>query len=96
MTQMEVRYERNPNFVFRRIVDEAVLVPIQQEVVDMDCIYTLNPVGALIWERLEEGATLAELETAVLGRFDAEPEAVTADLAEFLAELETAGAVRRL
>ena len=95
MTQMEVRYERNPNFVFRRIVDEAVLVPIQQEVVDMDCIYTLNPVGALIWEKLEEGATLAELEAAVLGGFDAEPKAVTADLAEFLAELEAAGEVRR-
>ena len=96
MAQKEVRYERNPNFVFRRIVDEAVLVPIQQDVVDMDCIYTLNPVGALIWEKLEEGATLAELEAAVLSGFDAEPEVVTADLAEFLTELETAGAVRRL
>ena len=96
MTQMEVRYERNPNFVFRRIVDEAVLVPIQQDVVDMDCIYTLNAVGALIWEKLGGGATLAELEAAVLGGFDAEPEAVTGDLADFLAQLETAGAVRRL
>ena len=96
MTQTEVRYERNPNFIFRRIVDEAVLVPIQQDVVDMDCIYTLNPVGALIWEKLDGGATLTELQDAVVDGFDAEPGAVAADLVEFLAELETAGAVRRI
>jgi len=96
LTQTEVRYERNPDFVFRRIVDEAVLVPIHQDVADMDCIYTLNPVGALIWEKLDPVATLAELQTAVVDEFAAEPEVVARDLFEFLAELEAAGAVRRV
>ncbi len=51
MTQQEARYERNPDFIFRKIVDEMVLVPIHQDVADMDCIYTLNSVGASIWEQ---------------------------------------------
>lgn len=95
MIQTEIRYERNPDFIFRRIVDEAMLVPIQQDVADMDCIYTLNPVGVLIWEKLDGGATLAELQAAVVDHFAAEPQAVAADLVEFLAELEAAGAVHR-
>lgn len=89
----QVRYVRNPDFVFRTIVDEAVLVPIRREVAEMDCIYTLNPVAAWIWQSLGEGATLHELESAVLQRFDAEPEAVAADVVRFVAELEAAGAV---
>jgi hypothetical protein len=87
---------RNRDFVFRTIVDEAVLVPIRRDVAEMDCIYTLNPVAAWIWQSLGEGATLPELESAVLQRFDAEPEAVAADVVRFVAELEAAGAVVRM
>ncbi|MFN2291800.1 MAG: PqqD family protein [Anaerolineae bacterium] len=96
MTQDEIRYERNPDYIFRRIVDELVLVPIRQDVADMDCIYTMNPVGALIWERLEGGATLAALQAAVVDQFAADPQVVAEDLLEFLAELEAAGAVWRV
>lgn len=92
----QVRYVRNRDFVFRTIVDEAVLVPIRRDVAEMDCIYTLNPVAAWIWQSLGEGATLPELESAVLQRFDAEPEAVAADVVRFVAELEAAGAVVRV
>ena len=96
LTQDEIRYERNPDYIFRRIVDELVLVPIRQDVADMDCIYTMNPVGALIWERLEGGATLAALQAAVVDQFAADPQVVAEDLLEFLAELEAAGAVWRV
>ena len=96
MTNSPVRYQRNPDFIFRKIVDELVLVPVKQNVADMDAIYTMNPVGASIWEKLEGEPTLAELQAAVLGEFDAEAEVVAADLLEFLAALEAAGAVRRV
>lgn len=94
--QEEARYERNPEFIFRRIVDELLLVPVHQEVADMDCMYTLNPVGAFIWQQLEQPATLAELQTAVEDTYDADPKALAADLIEFVQGLESAGAVRRI
>ena len=62
----------------------------------MDCIYTFNPVGALIWETLNGGTTLVALEQAIVEMFDADPQVVAADLREFLAELESAGAVRKV
>ena len=96
MTQKETRYKRNPDYIFRRIVDEMVLVPIRQDVADMDCVYTMNPVGALIWEELDGGATSAELQAAVVDQFAADPKVVAADLIEFLTQLEAAGAVQRV
>ncbi|MHB1318034.1 MAG: PqqD family protein [Anaerolineae bacterium] len=96
MAQESARYRRNPDYIFRKIVDELVLVPITQNVADMDAIYTMNPVGASIWEKLESEPTLGELQEAILGEFDADPEVVAADLVEFLAELEAAGAVRKV
>lgn len=94
--QEEARYERNPDYIFRKVVDELVLVPIHQDVADMDCIYTMNPVGAFVWERLDQPATRAELQTAMLGEYDAEPRAVAADLESFLREMVAIGALREV
>ena len=96
MAGEDVQYERNPDFIYRRVVDELVLVPVRQEVADMDCIYTMNAMGAFIWERLERPATLADLQTAVGEVYAADPEVVAADVLEFIQELESAGAVRRV
>jgi hypothetical protein len=96
LAQAETRYERNPDYIFRKIVDELVLVPIYQDVADMDCIYTLNAVGAFLWERLAQPATQAELQAALLVEYDAEPEVVAADLEDFLREMTAIGAVRKV
>ena len=95
MTQA-TRYQRNPDYIFRKIVDELVLVPIRQDVADMDCIYTLNGVGAFIWERIDGQATPADLQSAVVKEYAAEPETVAEDVNAFLAELAAIGAIRRV
>lgn len=92
----EPKYTRNPDFIYRKIVDESVLVPIHQDVADMDCIYTLNGMGAFLWERLAEPATRAELQAAVLDEYDADPAIVAEDLGRFLGEMTTIGALREV
>lgn len=93
---IETRYERNPDFIYRKIVDESVLVPIHNNVADMDCIYTLNGMGAFLWERLAQPATRADLEAAVLTEYDANLEVLVADLENFLVEMTTIGALRKV
>lgn len=92
--QAETRYVRNEDYIFRKIVDELVLVPIRQDVADMDCIYTMNPVAAFLWDRLDGGATLAELQTALVAAYDVDPTTAAGDVLEFINQLEVAGAVR--
>ena len=90
------KYQRNPEFIYRKIVDEYVLVPLRQNVADMDCIYTLNSVGAFIWEQLEQPASSADLETALLGEYDAEKDVLVSDLQQFLENMTTIGAINEV
>jgi hypothetical protein len=90
------QYQRNPNFIFREIAEEAVLVPIHQDVANMDCIYTLNELGAYIWGLLDEPRTEQALITAVLDQYNVDIEVVRADLKRFLDEMVTIDAMRFL
>lgn len=96
MGQMDARYERNPEFIFRKIVDELVLVPIHQDVADMDCIYTMNAMGAFIWEKLETPTRLGDLHGSIVEQYAVDAEEAADDLVQFVQELESAGAVRRV
>ena len=88
-------YFRNPDFIFRRIVNELVLVPIHQDVADMDSIYTLNDVGAFIWDKLAEPLCITDLKEMILDQYEASAEQVISDLPTFLEEMVEFGAVSR-
>ena len=96
MATTQPAYKRNPDFIFRKIVDEAVLVPIHQDVADMDSIYTLNDVAAFIWERLAQPAVQAELQAALLDEYAAAPEVLVVDLERFLSEMVEIGALQKV
>lgn len=92
----EKRYVRNPDFIYRRIVDESVLVPIHQDVANMDSIYTLNGMGAFLWEHLAVPSSRAELQSAVLAEYDADMEVLESDLEKFLDEMTSIDALREV
>ena len=73
--------------VSRRIGEEMVLVPVRQNVGDLESIYTLNSVGALLWERLEEAQTVENLAAAVAAEFEVMLEQAAADAEAFFNEL---------
>lgn len=90
------QYKRNENIVFRKINDEAILVPIKNNVGDMGFIYSLNEVGAFVWESLDGKNRLSDIKTMMQGDFDVSPEEAERDLREFVGQLEEIGAVVRV
>ena len=93
---MELTYRkvvRSNNFIFRQIVEEMVLVPIRQNVAELDSIYTLNELGAFIWGKLESPRSYMEIEEAILADFDVDVETVRTDIQTFIEELGSIGAV---
>ena len=84
---------RNPDFVFRRIADEMILVPVRSTGKAIGSVYTLNEVGAAIWSLLEGSPTLEEIRDAMVAQFEVAPEAAEADAREFLERLVSVGAV---
>jgi len=94
LSESEKRYAQNPDFIYRRIVDEMILVPIHQDIADLDCIYSLNSLGAFIWEQLETPATRHELGKAIQAEFDTDERTIQRDLDPFLQEMVLLGAIR--
>ncbi|MGN1064459.1 MAG: PqqD family protein [Thermoguttaceae bacterium] len=75
------------NFVLRRVVDNAVLVPFGQKMIDFNGMISLNKVGAFLAEKLQEETTLDALVAAVVEKYDVDAETATADVSRFLDEL---------
>ena len=96
MKIVEQSYIRNANFIFRRIIEEMILVPINKNVVNMDSIYTLNDLGAFLWEKLEKPCTVVELQQAVLDEYDVDQETVQTDLESFIEEMMSISAVEQV
>ena len=93
MAELEKIYRRNDNFVFRRIEGETILVPIRGNVGDLDCIYSLNPVGALVWEHLDGSHDLDAIQNRIAAEYDVCDHDVQADLLSFINEMKTIAAV---
>ena len=87
MTEAEQTYKRNENFVFRQIENETILVPIKDNVGDMNCIYNLNEVGAFIWQNIKCKNSVTDLKHMILSEFDVTESQAETDLDEFVKDL---------
>ena len=74
----------NGDFVFRDIGGETILVPVRAGVTELDSLFTLNEVGAVVWKAVEARSSVQEIVTAVLAEFEIEPSSAESDVFEFL------------
>jgi hypothetical protein len=88
-----VVYAKSTNIVARKIAGEMVLVPIREGIGDLVNIYTLNTVGAYIWELLDGVATVAQVKDAIVAEYKVTAEQAEADILEFLADLKQFDAI---
>ena len=93
MPEIDQAFQKNENLVFRQIDDETILVPIKNNVGDMESIYNLNEVGAFVWEHLDGNKTLLDIKSMIAEAFEVAPEDAERDLMEFVGQLEEIEAV---
>lgn len=91
---LEKRFSKDPTFVYRRIADECILVPIRHQVADLNYIYVLNPVADRIWELIDGARRAQDIRDQIVSEFEASPQEVGQDLEEFLAQLAEIGGIR--
>ncbi|MBV9851261.1 MAG: PqqD family protein [Armatimonadetes bacterium] len=80
-------YIRDAATVSRRIGDETVLVPVRQNIGDLESIYTLNGVAAALWDRLEAPQTVEALAASLAAEYEVTPPQAASDVQAFLAEM---------
>lgn len=83
----QLRYVRNHEVVARKIEGELIIVPIRRGVGDLNSLYTLNPVGSVLWDFMTEGHTIAEMVQRVCDEFEVTAVQAQQDIEAFLDSL---------
>jgi hypothetical protein len=94
MVELSACYCHDPSIVSREVAGEVILVPIRNNVGDLESIYTLNETAARIWTLLDGERTLAEVRDAMVAEFEVEPAEAVADLLALVERLVGIGALR--
>lgn len=75
---------RSDSIVTRKTGNEYVLVPVANNIADMDSVYTLNETGAFIWELIDGKRCVEDLIDALIEEYDTDKEAATTDVLLFI------------
>jgi hypothetical protein len=74
----------SPSVVTRKTGNEYVLVPVANNIADMDSVYTLNETGAFIWEHIDGNRNVAEIVGLLVQEFDIDSDTAGKDVFEFI------------
>lgn len=86
--QLQTRYRPSEDVVARQIEGEVLLVPLVAGIGDMeDDIFTMNPSGKAIWERLDGTRSLAEVVDELAAAYQVTPAEMEQDVCGFVGEL---------
>ena len=94
--ELDSVYARNDRVVSRKIVDELILVPIRQSVAEMETLYTLNEVGARVYELIDGQRPVRAIVEAIVEEFKVGFETAESDVSEFIAQLLQIESIREL
>jgi len=61
MTNLKSILSHSPSIVTRKTGNEYVLVPVTNNIADMNSVYTLNETGAFIWEQINGKRNVEEI-----------------------------------
>lgn len=89
-------FQKDPSIVSRRIADEVILVPIRRKLGEVDCLYTLNEVGARIWEFIDGKQSLTGVRDALVEEFAVGEQEAQADILMLIGQLHEIGAIQEV
>ncbi len=89
-------YRRDPSIVARQIAGEMILVPIRQNVGDLESIYLLNETALFAWQHFDGSTSLADIRSQLIQEFEVDELQAGQDLLELVADLVRVGALVRV
>jgi hypothetical protein len=88
-------FARQEDVILRQVAGEQLLVPIRNNVADLQAIFALTGIGAFVWGLLDGVRTLEAVVAAILDRHDVAGAEAWQDARGFIEQLLEAGLVRR-
>lgn len=84
---------KNKDMISRVIGGETVLMPLYKDSGEINCIYTLNPAAAWVWQRIDGKTGLDKIAAQASGEFSADESEIRARLDKLALELKSIKAV---
>lgn len=90
---LQAIYSKNAKVIKRKIADELILVPVGKALATEQKIFSLNPVGEFIFDRINGKATLQEILQDLLAEFSVTKEQAEADILQFIDNVQKQGLI---
>ena len=87
MTGLNSILSRSPSVVTRKTGNEYVLVPVANNIADMDSVYTLNETGAFIWEQIDGKKNVSEIIASLTEEYDIDKDTAAKDVIDFVGSM---------
>ena len=87
MTALNSVLSHSPSVVTRKTGNEYVLVPISNNIADMNSVYTLNETGAFIWELIDGKREVEEIISELTKEYDIDVSTARADVMDFVEKM---------
>lgn len=84
---MVLQYKRSDNVVSRELGGQTVLIPIQQQGIDVQSIYALNGTAEDVWEMLAAPSTLEAIVAKMAEEYNASGDLIRNDIVTLLNEM---------
>ena len=70
----------SPDIVTRKTGKEYVLVPVANNIADMNSVYTLNETGAFIWDLIDGKRNIEEIISLLTEEYDINEQSASEDV----------------
>ena len=80
MADLNTLYSKSPSVVTRKTGNEYVLVPVANNIADMNSVYTLNETGAFIWEHIDGKRCVNDLIEALVKEYEIDEKTASEDV----------------
>jgi hypothetical protein len=77
-----------PSVVATRSGNEYLLVPVTNNIADMDSMFTLNDTGAFIWEHIDGKNSLEDIAGALANEYEVEYDDAVSDVLSFADDMQ--------
>jgi hypothetical protein len=87
---------KGKDLVTRNVAGETIIVPVRNNVGNLDSIYTLNEVATMIWQLIDGKNSVSEIAEEICTTYEVTPEEAKKDTVDFLKSLEEAGLIQEI
>lgn len=86
-------FRKDANVVVHKIVDEYLFVPIEENALTFESVYTTNEVGSRVWQLIDGVTDVSAIVRTITDEYQIEQETASSDVIGFMEVLHSKGCI---